>query len=160
MLQELRSLSEWMRGDEGRCNGERYERDTVKHAYALFGGGRNAAERPEDLTRVRGALASQVQSPEGLADTDDPFLADLLWMKGERVAVVEVSAQVDRWDVERASRRAAALKQAGIAALPVVIGQGWASSEAAAEAAGQSVEWRVGTEASGGYLDFRREPPE
>jgi len=40
MLLELRGLSDWRRGDEGRRAGERYERDTIRHAYALFGGGR------------------------------------------------------------------------------------------------------------------------
>jgi hypothetical protein len=154
---QMQTLNEWRRGDQGRRDGERYERDTVRHAYMLFGGGRDAAGRPEDLERLQRALDPQAAEGDGLPDTDDPFLADLLWLKGERIAVVEVSAQVDRWDVERAVRRAAALRRGGLAAVPVVIGQGWASSEAAAEAAGQSVAWRVGGESSEGYLAFRRE---
>jgi hypothetical protein len=43
---------------------------------------------------------------EVLAPEDDPLLADLVWWKGERVAVVEVSLVVDDDDVARAHRRA------------------------------------------------------
>ena len=57
---------------------------------------------------------------------EDPFLADLLWWKGEQVAVVEVSVQVDGEDVARAGRRADTLRQAGAQALAVVIGEAWA----------------------------------
>jgi hypothetical protein len=155
---EMQSHAAWRRGEDGRRAGERYERDTVRRAYLLFGGGRDATERPEDLDRLRSALDGPAAAREVLPEVDDPSLSDLLWLKGERVLVVEVSKQVDRWDIERAARRAATLRRGGMTAVPVVIGQGWASDEAASEAADQDVEWRIGEEASPGYLALRRQP--
>lgn len=87
------------------------------------------------------------------------MLADLLWLKGGRIAVVEVSRQVDRSDVERAERRGAALHSSGLSAVAVVIGRDWASEEAEQAARERTIEWRVGAEASEGYLEFRRCPP-
>lgn len=59
-LIELHRLSDWQRGELGRREGERYEGDTIRHAYAIFGGGREATERREDLDRIRAALAPLV----------------------------------------------------------------------------------------------------
>jgi hypothetical protein len=155
LAREIQGLAESWRGEQGRREGERYEQDTLRHAFAIFGGGRGVAERPEDLDRLRGVLAPVAAA---LTEPDDPFLADLLWQKGGRIAVVEVSRQVDRSDVERAARRAATLRAAGLDALPVVIGRDWTSDQAEAAARERFVEWRVAEEASQGYLDFRREP--
>jgi hypothetical protein len=88
----------------------------------------------------------------------DPFLADLLWWKGEQVAVVEISLQVDGYDVLRAGKRAETLRRAGAQVLPVVLGRGWASVEARVEALTRRVEWKVGSDLSEGFLAFRRVP--
>jgi hypothetical protein len=87
---------------------------------------------------------------------DDPFLADLVWWKGEQVAIIEVSLQVDRQDVSRAERRANTLKRSGAQALAVVIGEHWATPEAREQAQVRQVEWKVDADISEGFLSFRR----
>jgi hypothetical protein len=99
-----------------------------------------------------------VACPASLADADDPFLADILWLKGDRIAVVEVSRQVDHSELERAERRAATLRSAGVPALAIVIGRDWATEEAERAARERSIEWRVGEDVSSGYLELRRSP--
>ena len=81
---------------------------------------------------------------------EDPTLADIIWWKGDRVAVVE--------DVRRASRRAMTLRSAGIDAFGVVIGEDWASLEAREMAKEEGVEWIVGGIPSKGMISFRRLP--
>lgn len=157
LAQTVRGLADWQRGEQGRREGERYERDTCHHAYVIFGGGRSATERPEDLERLRRAVDVAAAHAE-LGDTEDPFLADLLWLKGDRIAVVEVSRQVDVNDMDRANRRAGTLRSGGLPALAVVIGRDWASEEAERAVWNRGVEWRVGENASAGYQEFRREP--
>jgi hypothetical protein len=87
---------------------------------------------------------------------EDPFLADLVWWKGDQIAVVEVSHQVNGYDVSRAAKRAETLRQAGAQALPVVIGREWANDESRFEANVQRVEWKVGSDLSDGFLAFRQ----
>jgi hypothetical protein len=87
---------------------------------------------------------------------DDPFLADIVWWKGEYVAIVEVSRQVDRQDVTRAERRSQTLKQSGRLVMACVIGEQWATPEARAQAQEQQVEWKVAADLSEGFLAFRR----
>ena len=77
---------------------------------------------------------------------EDPTLADIIWWKGDRVAVVE--------DV----RRAMTLRSAGIDAFGVVIGEDWASLEAREMAKEEGVEWIVGGIPSKGMISFRRLP--
>ena len=90
---------------------------------------------------MKGVVGSAVgQGPWDVEE--DPFLADLLWWKGEQVAVVEVSVQVDGEDVARAGRRADILRQA------------WAP-EAREQALARQVEWKVGPDLSAGLLAFR-----
>jgi hypothetical protein len=155
--EELRWLVSWQRGEDGRRRGERYERDTLRRASALFNGGQGGTpEQPwvqQWLTEGLGPLL------EGLLGVEeDPFLADLLWWKGEQVAVVEASVQVDREDVERAAQRAEILRRAGMHALPVVIGEEWTTPEAREQALARQVEWKVGSDLSPGLLAFRRAP--
>jgi hypothetical protein len=56
VVEEIRrdtsSLLEWRRGEEGRRLGERYERETVRHAFAIFGGGGDVRSRPDDRERI------------------------------------------------------------------------------------------------------------
>lgn len=155
---EVGRLADWERGERGRREGERFERDTIRRAYGLFCGGRPLAERLEDLDRVRAALTPFYSRPGGIPDLEDPFLADLIWLKGDRTAVVEISRQVDDSDVNRAERRAATLSDAGIPAVGIVIGRDWAAEEIQRLAGRLKIEWRVAEGCSGGFEELRRMP--
>lgn len=158
LAQPVQALVSWQRGEAGRRAGARYEREIVRRAPALFNGGQGGSpEQPvvqQRLTEQLGALLSQ----EILPAEADPFLADLLWWKGEQIAVVEVSLQVNGEDIRRAAQRAATLRQAGATVLAVVIGEDWATWEAQHRASALRVEWKVGAELSEGLLAFHRLP--
>ena len=158
LAQEVRALVTWQRGESGRRDGERYEREIVRRAPALFNGGQGGSpEQPliqQRLTEQLGALLSR----DILPAEEDPNLADVVWWKGEQLAVVEVSLQVNGDDVRRATRRAATLRQAGAMAFGVVIGEDWATWEARDRALAWNVEWKVGSDLSEGFLTFRRRP--
>ena len=156
--EELRSLTSWQRGESGRRDGERYERETVRRALALFNGGQGGApDQPWVQQRLMEQLGSLVAW--GLLEPEeDPFLADLFWWKGEQLAVVEISLQVNGQDVARAARRVATLRQAGAQALAVVIGEDWATPDSRDRALARQVEWKVGADLSEGFLAFRRTP--
>jgi hypothetical protein len=62
-----------------------------------------------------------------LEPEEDLSLSDLLWWKGEQLAVVEISLQVNGQDVARAAQQATTLRQAGAQAVAVVIGETWAT---------------------------------
>jgi len=153
--EELQRLVTWQRGEAGRREGERYERQVIRRAPAIFNGGQGGSpEQPIVQQRLNQLLAPFWQ--EGLiAPEDDPLLADLIWWKDEQIVVVEVSLQVDRYDVERAARRAATLRRAGATAMGVVIGEEWATPEAYDEAFRRQVEWFIGSEMSDGFREFR-----
>jgi hypothetical protein len=153
--EELQRLVTWQRGEAGRREGERYERQVIRRAPAIFNGGQGGSpEQPIVQQRLTQLLAPFWQ--EGLiAPEDDPLLADLIWWKDEQIAVVEVSMRVDRYDVERAARRAATLRRAGAAAMGAVIGEEWATPETYDEAIGRQVEWFIGSEMSDGFREFR-----
>jgi hypothetical protein len=154
--EELRWLVSWQRGEAGRRDGERYEREIIRRAPALFNGGQGGAP---DQPSVQQRLAEQLRSllAQGVFESvEDPFLADLLWWKSAQIAVVEVSIQVNGDDVVRAARRAATLRRAGAPALAVVIGEDWAISDARELALARQVEWKVGSDLSEGFLAFRR----
>ena len=158
LAQQVQALVSWQRGEADRREGEHYERGVVRRAAVLFNGGQGGSpEQPvvqQRLTAQLGALLRQ----EILPAEADPFLADLVWWKGEHVAVVEVSLQVNGEDIRRAAQRAATLRQAGATALAVVIGEDWATGEAQHRAQASRVEWKVGAELSEGFLAFRRLP--
>ena len=156
--EELRWLTSWQRGESGRRDGERYERETVRRALALFNGGQGGApDQPWVQQRLMEQLGSLVTW--GLLEPEeDPFLADLFWWKGEQLAVVEISIQVNGQDVARAARRVATLRQAGAQALAVVIGEDWATPDSRDRALARQVEWKVGADLSEGFLAFRRTP--
>jgi hypothetical protein len=159
LAEEVRALVTWQRGEAGRREGERYERDLVRRAPVLFNGGEGGT--PDDPW-VRQRLTAQLRArlDEGLLPADeDPFLADLLWWKGEQVAVVEASIQVNGTDVARAAARAATLARAGARALAVVVGDQWATSDTARRAESVQVEWKVGADLSAGFLALRRQAP-
>jgi len=152
---ELRELIGWQRGEDGRRRGERYERDVVRRAPVIFNGGQGGpTDQPWVQERVTEGLRSLLAGM--LEVEDDPFLADLVWWKGEQVAIVEASIQVNGEDVVRAARRADTLKRAGLEALAIVIGDKWAKLDAREEALSRQVEWKVGSDVSDGFLAFRR----
>src|SRR5438067_156152 len=102
-------------------------------------GFRDAARRElftEDLLAMPGRL--------DLTQAADRFLADLLWLKGERIAVVGISRRIDQDDMDRARRRAETLRAAGLPAVAVVIGRDWVSEEDERAVWTTGVEWRVG----------------
>ncbi|MBI3970600.1 MAG: hypothetical protein HY332_04875 [Chloroflexi bacterium] len=156
--QQLAALATWQRGEEGRRRGERYERRLLRGAIRLFRGGAGGTAEHEG---VRARLASLVAPAldAGYPDDADPALADLLWWKGEQLAVVEASMMVvDDQDVYRAQRRAETLRRAGIRAIPVVVGEAWADDETRRLARERGVEWKVGDDLSPGLIDFQRVP--
>ena len=153
---EVSGLLSWQRGETGRREGERFERQVVKRAPALFNGGQGGAtDKPEVQMRLT-ALMSEQWARGDVADEDDPFLADLIWWKGTQLAVVEASQQVDANDIRRAARRAAILQQTGVQAIGIVIGEEWMADDTRKLAEARSVQWKVRNDLSRGFVDFRR----
>jgi len=146
--------------DQAPAEDERYKRDVVRRAYVLFNGGRGGtADRPEvrrRLTRLLWPLLAE----DILAAEADPSLADLLWWKEDRLAVVEVSVQVNGEDVRRVVQRAETLRRGGVQAVAVVIGESWATLDTRERAHTLGVDWKVGADLSEGFLAFRRLAPE
>jgi hypothetical protein len=94
---------------------------------------------------------------EGILPTEaDPSLADLLWWKGDRLAIVEISLQVNGEDVHRATQRARTLRRAGAQAVAVVIGDAWATLDTQERARALGVEWKMGDDLSEGFMTLRR----
>ncbi|MCS6925783.1 MAG: hypothetical protein NZ578_07770 [Candidatus Binatia bacterium] len=152
----LRSLINWQRGEAGRRDGERYERETLRRAPVLFNGGQGGAPDHPDVQRRLTVQLGPLLAGDMLDAENDPFLADLVWWKDGQVAVVEVSVQVDRQDVIRAERRAATLRRSGAQACALVIGEQWATPEARELARTRQVAWKVGEDLSEDFLAFRR----
>jgi hypothetical protein len=153
---QLQTLMNWQRGETGRRDGERYERDVVRRAAVLFNGGSGGAP---DRLEVQRRLAKRLHTvlAEGILPSEaDPFLADLLWWKGEQVAVVEVSLQVDGDDINRVTQRTQTLRRGGIQARAIVIGEDWATRDTQERARALQVDWKVGDDLSSGFLAFRR----
>jgi hypothetical protein len=63
----------------------------------------------------------------------------------------------ERHRVARASARAATLARAGAHALPVVVGDQWATLDTPRHAEDARVAWKVGADLSPGFLALRRE---
>jgi len=154
-------LAEWQRGESGRREGEQYEQHTLRRAPNLFAGGEggNAIEFNvrRRISRWLQPYYQEQQMPEPLAD---PLLADIIWWKGDEVVVAEVSQKVNGQDVRRAKLRASTLREVGVQAMPVVIGEEWATPESQALAQQEGVEWMVGGGVSQEFLRFRRLPSE
>ncbi|MBI4640642.1 MAG: hypothetical protein HY731_08110 [Candidatus Tectomicrobia bacterium] len=154
--EELQRLVGWQRGEAGRRDGERYEREIAKRAPALFNGGQGGTTDQlwvqQQLTKWLAPLLSRRMFDA----EEDPFLADLIWWKGKQIAVVEISLQVNGQDVARAARRTETLRRVGAQALAMVIGETWATLDAEDQAMAKQVEWKVGSILSEGFLAFRR----
>ncbi len=157
MLRRLERLEEWQRGESGRRDGERYERQVIARAPILFyGGGGGGMGEPHIRQQLGQWLASLYRQGIDIDEHDDPSLADLIWWKGDRVMVTEVSLKVDAQDVRRAAARARTLRRVGINATPTVIGREWATPDTQALAQQEGVEWMVGGGLSQGFLEFRQ----
>jgi len=156
LTEQVQALVSWQRGEAGRREGERYERDVVRRALVLFNGGQGGApDQPEVQRRVR-VLLQSLLAEDILAAEADPTLADLLWWKGDRVAVVEIGVQVNGEDVRRAVQRAKTLQQGGAQAMAMVIGESWATPDTRERARTLGIDWKVSADLSEGFLGFRR----
>ncbi|HID06694.1 MAG TPA: hypothetical protein EYP10_06050 [Armatimonadetes bacterium] len=159
LTEQVGSLLDWQRGEAGRREGERYERQIIKRAPMLFNGGRGGATDTLIVQeRLSEWLRPVLQGDKFLEPTDDPTLSDLIWWKEAKVLVVEISLKVNGHDVLRAHQRAQTLRLAGVDVTPVVIGEDWANLEVRELAKEKGVEWVVGNIPSEGMLTFRRLP--
>ena len=150
----LKALEASWRGELGRREGERYEAETLRSAGLILGAGWGGSPAEPDVR----AWLWQVLAGRELPPAENPLLADIIWRKNGLVAVVEVSAAVSIEDIERAHARSRVLTEAGLQAVPIVIGRRWASTRAREAARARNVEWRVGQELSAGYQKFRSHP--
>jgi hypothetical protein len=154
-------LQKWQRGEVARCKGDDYERSVIQRAGRIFGLGQGGS--PRDDAAVRQQILLWLDAA-GLLDEEedpasDPLEADLIWWKGERVALAEISVKVDRHDVRRAKQRAETLRRAGLTVTPVVIGAQWAHRQTPKIAQREGVESVVKGVYSQGVIDFRRYRP-
>jgi hypothetical protein len=156
--QALERLLNWQRGEAGRRDGERYEREVVRNAPVLLHGGHGGSpEHPWIQQRLTELLVPLLG--EDLIEVEaSPYLADLIWWKGDQMAVVEISVQVNGYDILRAARRAETLRRVGFQAVPIVIGDDWAAYDSRLQATTKHVEWKVGSDISEGFINFRRTP--
>lgn len=156
---ELRELRDQLSGYIGRWEGEAHERRTIRRALSIFAGGSGGSpEQPEVRQRLRTWLRPFREGTRLLDPENDPTLADIIWWKGDTVIVGEVSIKVDRLDVLRARRRAQSLREVGINAIPVVIGEDWAVQETYELAQLEGVEWFVRGNMSPKLVEFRKLP--
>ena len=154
-------LQRWQRGEVARRKGDDYERLMIQRAGRIFGLGQGGS--PRDDASVRQQILMWLDAA-GLLDEEedpasDPLEADLVWWKGERVALAEISVKVDRHDVRRAKQRAETLRRAGLTVIPVVIGSQWAHRQTPKIAQREGVESVVNGVYSQGVIDFRRYRP-
>ena len=155
LTKEVGALVSWQRGEEGRRRGEAYERKIIRSAPRLFHGGDGGP--PTDPV-VRRKLTRWLRDYfDELEDEEvDVFLADLIWWKGDKVAVVEISWKVNGKDVECAYRRAEVLRKAGVDAFGLVVGQDWAVEDARKRAEERGVAWYIEGEPSTPFIHFRK----
>ncbi|BCW94551.1 MAG: hypothetical protein WHS44_11650 [Fimbriimonadales bacterium] len=158
VVNQLGELQKWQRGEAGNREGERYQRIVRKQAWQLFYGGQGGeTDEPHVEQKLRQWLRHNgvIIQPEKEAN---PVDADLIWWKGDRVAVVEISVKVNGRDVNRAVKRAQTLREVGVDAMPVVVGQEWAHPDTRAIAAQTQVAWKVGDDISETFIAFRQLP--
>jgi uncharacterized protein Yka (UPF0111/DUF47 family) len=154
-------LQRWQQGEVARRKGDDYERSVIQRAGRIFGLGQGGS--PRDDASVRQQILLWLDAA-GLLEEDedpasDPLEADLVWWKGDRVALAEISVKVDRHDVRRAKLRAETLRRAGLTVTPVVIGSQWAHRQTPKIAQREGVESVVKGVYSQGVIDFRRYRP-
>jgi hypothetical protein len=154
---DLHDLKEWRKDLDGLRRGAELEKEVRQRARIIFAGGRGGHPESPFVSRL---LKNWLRTLNGddpiLEAAADPTAADLIWSKGGKVIVVEVSVKVDRDDVDRAFARANTLRGAGIDAVPVVIGDRWTSDKVRTRAEMRGVEWYVGKTLSEGFIALRR----
>jgi hypothetical protein len=159
MARDLHDLKEWRKGFDGLRRGAELEKEVRQRARIIFAGGRGGHPESPFVSRL---LKNWLRTLNGddpiLEAAADPTAANLIWSKGGKVIVVEVSVKVDRDDVDRAFARANTLRGAGIDAVPVVIGDRWTSDKVRTRAEMRGVEWYVGKTLSEGFIALRRIP--
>jgi DNA repair exonuclease SbcCD ATPase subunit len=156
MEEAFQWLINWQRGEMERREGERYERHVIRRAPILFNGGEGGSPYEPMIQQRLTSMLPREQREQLFHDEEgDPFLAELIWWKDGQVAVVEISLQVDGYDVIRASRRAQTLRNDSIQAIGVVIGRDWANPDAYDAAIRYRMEWLIGSEMSEGLRRFR-----
>jgi hypothetical protein len=156
LTEQVQALVSWQRGEAGRREGERYERDVVRRALVLFNGGQGGAPDQPEVQRRVSVLLQSLLAEDILAAEAAPTLADLLWWKGDRVAIVEIAVQVNGEDVRRAVQRAKTLQQGGAQAMAMVIGESWATPDTRERTRTLGIDWKVSADLSEGFLSFRR----
>jgi hypothetical protein len=155
----LERLENRLEGEIGRQSGERYEREMVASAPVFFYGGQGGGlGNPMVQDQLRQWLQPLFEQGVEISHLANPFRADIIWWKGDRVMVVEVGIKVSRDDVNRAAARAELLRRAGVNATPAVIGEEWGLPDVQALAQQEGVEWFVGDGLSQGFLEFRKLP--
>jgi hypothetical protein len=164
MLEELRDLSrarqrfdDWLRGEEGRRRGEQFERETIRRAWRIFRDGEGGSSDDGHVRqRVHRWLAALRPDEVDESLESDPSFADLIWWKGDKVVVAEISVKVDNSDVRRAHLRAQTLRKAGVDAFGVVLGEEWADPTNRELAERLGVEWFIRGDVSEGVRAFQR----
>jgi predicted nucleic-acid-binding protein len=155
----LERLENRLEGEIGRQSGERYEREVVASAPVFFYGGQGGGlGNPMVQDQLRQWLQPLFEQGVEISHLANPFRADIIWWKGDRVMVVEVGIKVSRDDVNRAAARAELLRRAGVNATPAVIGEEWGLPDVQALAQQEGVEWFVGDGLSQGFPEFRKLP--
>lgn len=125
LVEARRRFEQWCISEENRRRNEQLERVTLGRAVNLFNGGQGGTAESLHVQQRLMRWLHQLGDASGGRDADaDPTLADILWWKGERVFVGEVSAQADVRDVIRTIRRAETLRRAGVNATPFALGEG------------------------------------
>jgi hypothetical protein len=119
-----------MRRDIGQLKGLGQEQFYRDRAAAIFG---RLLVQGYDATNQVADLLQEARRTGLISDRDyqEALAADLLWggqLRDSRepiLLVLEASWTVGSDDVERAARRAAILRQAGLRVLPIAAGQEW-----------------------------------
>ena len=159
MARDLHDFKEWRKGFDGLRRGAELEKEVRQRARTIFAGGRGGHPESPFVSRLLKNWLRTLNGDDPILEAEaDPSAADLIWAKGNKVIVVEVSVKVDRDDVDRAYARASTLRRAGIDAVPVVIGDKWTSERTRARAEMRGVEWYVGKTLSEGFIALRRIP--
>lgn len=155
----LERLENRLEGEIGRQSGERYEREVVASAPVFFYGGQGGGLGNSMVQdQLRQWLQPLFEQGVEISHLANPFRADIIWWKGDRVMVVEVGIKVSRDDVNRAAAWAELLRRAGVNATPAVIGEEWGLPDVQALAQQEGVEWFIGDGLSQGFLEFRKLP--
>jgi hypothetical protein len=158
--EQVSFLVSWQVGEDGRRRGEQLERQTQRGGVILFAGGEGGAAEQRWVQRWLNEMLAPLlpDQLEQLPAQANPGFADLLWRKGDKVAVVEVSTIIDESDVRRAHERAETLRRVGVDAIGVLIGDNWVHGEIRYLADVFKLAWRVGNDVSDAYIAYCRLP--